>query len=306
MNTIKTINTIAEATTTTTIAVHDGLFHLDELVAISLLVLGTSEPSDEGVTSAWDDITIIRTRDFDQLFHATFVVDVGMEFDGMRAFDHHQKTCPKHSNGILYAATGLVWEATYKKIASDFNVDADKLYKAMEGFILAIDANDTGSSEPDERTVKLPTIAEMVATFKNKGNKAFSLCLQFIYEYVCQYIKNAVEEINDEQIIQEGIKQAKDGILVLPKFCLGWKDTCIDTPIKIALIDAGNGEWSITSASVKKGSQECKCACPEALRANRVLGDNPVVFIHKTGFTGKVKADSLEQAYKSALEWVNG
>lgn len=306
MNTIKTVNTIAEATTNTTIAVHDGLFHLDELVAVSLLVLGTSEPSDEGVTSVWDDITVIRTRDFDQLFHATFLVDVGMEFNGMNKFDHHQLDCPTHTNGTPYAATGLVWESVVSTIARENDVSRDSLYKAMESFILAVDANDTGKAEPDKRDIKLPNLAEMVKSFNSMKNDGFEMCLHFIFNYVSTLLHNAIDKIKDETLIQEAIESSKDGILVLPKFCLGWKEAVMDTDIKIALIDAGNGEWSITSALVEPGSQDCKCACPEALRTVKVLGGNEVIFIHKSGFTGKVKADSLEQAYKSALAWVKG
>lgn len=295
------------ATETTTIVTHDGLFHLDELVAISLLILGTNcGPSHEGSTSVWDEYSIIRTRDAEVLKNATFVVDVGMEFNGMDKFDHHQESCPKHSNGIPYAATGLVWEAVYKKIAEDFNVDSTKLYKAMEGFILAIDANDTGKAEADKREVKLPGLAEVVKSFNSLKDEGFNLCLDFIFNYVSTLLANTVEKIKDEDLIQEAIEMSIDGILVLPKFCLGWKEACLNTDIKIALIDAGNGEWSITSALVEAGSQDCKCACPEHLRANKELGGNSVVFIHKTGFTGKIKASTEAQAYKSAIAWVHG
>lgn len=306
MNTINATETLTTNASKTVIATHDGLFHLDEMVAISLLILGTSEPKDEGTTSVWDDIEIIRTRDFDKLFHSTFLVDVGMEFNGMDKFDHHQLDCPVHTNGIPYAATGLVWESVVSTIARENDVSRDSLYKAMESFILAVDANDTGKAEPDKRDIKLPNLAEVVKSFNSLKDNGFEMCLHFIFNYVSTLLHNAIDKIKDESLIQEAINTSKDGILVLPKFCLGWKEAVMDTDIKVALIDAGNGEWSITSALVEPGSQDCKCACPEALRANRVLGGNPVVFIHKTGFTGKVKADSLEQAYKSALEWVNG
>jgi hypothetical protein len=53
------------------------------------------------------------------------------------------------------------------------------------------------------------------------------------------------------------------------------------------------------------------CPAPAELRGaqaadNKTLGGCPVIFVHKAGFTGKVKADNLDQALAAARAWVNG
>lgn len=310
---MKAINTSTNTTTTnfvTTIAVHDGQFHLDEMVAVSLLILGMDlTPQNCGVTSIWDEYKVIRTRDEDELAKADYVIDVGMEYNGVNKFDHHQKDCPNHVEGIPYASAGLVWNSVYNKVAENYAIkDIEGLKEEMNKFLLAVDANDTGRNELDIRNVKLPSLAELVRTFNIQPNKdlAFDLCLKFIFNYMDVLLKDIREKLQDKKIVEEAKELAIDGILVLPKFCPCWKDLCLNTDIKVALIDAGNGEWSITSALVQAGSQESKCPCPEHLRANKQLGGNEVVFIHKSGFTGKVRAKDKYKALDSAIAWVRG
>lgn len=308
---MQTINSsITRTKSNVVIAVHNGQFHLDEMVAVSLLILGMDLTAVNcGVTEIWDLFKVIRTRDEAELAKADFVLDVGMEYNGVNKFDHHQKDCPVHPEGIPYASAGLVWNSVYNKVAENYAIkDIEGLKEEMNKFLLAVDANDTGKAEPDKRGVKLPSLAEVVRTFNIYPNKdlGFDLCLKFIFNYMDVLLKDIREKLEDKKIVEEAKELAIDGILVLPKFCPCWKDLCLGTDIKVALIDAGNGEWSITSALVQAGSQESKCPCPEHLRANKQLGGNEVVFIHKSGFTGKIRAKDKYKALDSAIAWVRG
>lgn len=79
---LPTITSDLPATTTTTIGTHDGTFHCDEVLAISMLRL----------LPTYRDAVVVRTRDTEKLAKCDIVVDVGSEYDAARLrFDHHQR-----------------------------------------------------------------------------------------------------------------------------------------------------------------------------------------------------------------------
>ncbi len=62
------------------IVTHNGPFHADEVFAIAAL----------SIFFADQDVSIIRSRDPAIIAIGNIIVDVGMEYDGERLFDHHQ------------------------------------------------------------------------------------------------------------------------------------------------------------------------------------------------------------------------
>lgn len=92
------------------IAVHDGLFHADETIAVAIL-----ENMDE------ENNEIVRTHDPALLEQCDLRIDIGGVFDAEGGdFDHHQKEGkpPTRSNGVPRAAAGAVW-AHYGRKAID-------------------------------------------------------------------------------------------------------------------------------------------------------------------------------------------
>ena len=83
-----------------TVAVHDGTFHADDVFALAILKL--VEPK----------IKIIRTREVDILKKVDIRVDVGRTYNPKTGdFDHHQKEFTnKRPNNIPYASAGLIWQ----------------------------------------------------------------------------------------------------------------------------------------------------------------------------------------------------
>lgn len=64
------------------IGTHDGTFHCDEVLAISMLRL----------LPTYHNAVVVRTRDKAKLAQCTIVLDVGGEYDAVRLrFDHHQR-----------------------------------------------------------------------------------------------------------------------------------------------------------------------------------------------------------------------
>lgn len=296
------------------IATHDGLFHADEIIAIALISLWNIS----------NNYNIIRTRDEELISKCDLVVDVGGQYNLEKSrFDHHQNDCPIHEGtDIKYASAGLVWDKVAKDIAlNSYNLtaqEADKFHKMiMSNLILGIDANDNGIHN-EQGYVHMYTISEVLKTFNNLSDNTqqafnFKYCIEFVVNILKNIFSSTVQIILDEKILQNAAEKAKDGILVLPKFILSWKEFCLNhnLPIQVCLVKAGENEWSITSALKRLGSVECLCPAPINLRGtnakdNESLNGCPIVFVHHTGFTGKVKANTLNEAIGACKAWIEG
>ena len=115
---------------TTKIAVHAGCFHADD--ALCLAILGM----------VYDTYEIIRTRDPKVMAEADLRVDVGATYDpAVGTYDHHQEGgAGCRSNGIPYAAAGLVW----KHFAEKAGVSPEVRLYVDDAFIQYVDASDNG------------------------------------------------------------------------------------------------------------------------------------------------------------------
>lgn len=81
---------------TITVGTHNGIFHLDELVAVALISILHG-----------GNISVVRTRDLNTLKLCDIVVDVG---GGL--YDHHMPGGNgKRESGTPYASAGLIWQA---------------------------------------------------------------------------------------------------------------------------------------------------------------------------------------------------
>ncbi|KAM3572445.1 hypothetical protein VYU27_005525 [Nannochloropsis oceanica] len=140
------------------IGTHDGTFHCDEVLAISMLRL----------LPAYKESVVVRTRDPTKLAQCQIVVDVGAEYDasGLR-FDHHQRGF-EHTLGDKFktklSSAGLVYKHFGRDMlrvmvvssgaAATFNTEEgvkeedlmlDKLYiKTYLDFVEHIDGIDNG------------------------------------------------------------------------------------------------------------------------------------------------------------------
>lgn len=289
------------------IVVHDGLFHLDEMAAITLLILAKDISVDP--SQNWE---VIRSRNPEIIGSANYVLDVGGVFDGSNMFDHHYKDCPKHSNGIPYASAGMVFETFKGNLAEIYSAGhSSEFMEEFDSFVLAIDAMDNGKLPFNTNELQLPQLGEIVRmhnSFKDK-EQAFKDAFSLVWNIFQAKILDFQERMRDSDVIRNALKTSNE-ILVLPKFCRGWKEICLEEApnVKVALVPAEPGTWSITSALKEKNSLECKAPCHEYFRTKEVetIGGCKKVFVHPVGFTGKVMASTQEDAVKAAYAWING
>ena len=89
------------------IAVHDGVFHADDVFAVAILKIIN------------EDIEIIRTRDDEVLATADMRLDVGGRYNPETGdYDHHLvQGAGERKNGIPYASCGLIWKHFGMQIA---------------------------------------------------------------------------------------------------------------------------------------------------------------------------------------------
>src|SRR3989344_2675707 len=102
------------------IVVHDGGFHADDVFSVAALLLYLS-----------GDAKVVRTRDPRIIESGDFVVDVGGVYDAERnRLDHHQTGgAGARTNGIPYAAFGLVWKkfgaANFRPAGKSGRIDSE-------------------------------------------------------------------------------------------------------------------------------------------------------------------------------------
>ena len=124
-----------------TIVTHSRSFHIDELMAITLL--------DKFLLKG--DYNLIRTRN-DKIIKehqskdTSFVVDVGFVYQEEKLnFDHHQGNFGmKWSNGVAYSSCGLVWNFLKKNKVLSKSLSDNEIEYIEKNIIMKIDAHDNG------------------------------------------------------------------------------------------------------------------------------------------------------------------
>ncbi|CAL8125285.1 unnamed protein product [Orchesella dallaii] len=134
------------------IGTHDGVFHCDEVLAVTMLRL----------LPDYSDAQVIRTRDMEILKTCDIVVDVGGEYDPANLrFDHHQRSFQDSMSTLVegkpwttrLSSAGLIYVHYGKAVIAQIigkkkdDVVVQMIYDKMyENFIEEIDAKDNGIS----------------------------------------------------------------------------------------------------------------------------------------------------------------
>lgn len=147
------INSVPVERSFPVIATHDGSFHCDEALAVSMLKC----------LPEYREAQVLRTRRPEELVKADIVVDVGAVYDvATLRFDHHQREFTGTLDGYntKLSSAGLVYKHFGRRVIecllrtgsedavpdSFLDICYDKVYK---GFMEHIDAIDNGISVAD-------------------------------------------------------------------------------------------------------------------------------------------------------------
>ena len=300
------------------ITVHDGKFHLDELMAITLVRLA-------GINISH----ILRTRNEEEMNITDIVFDVGGKNDG-RFFDHHQRDFKFiHGSGVKFATCGLVWDDLKEHIldnilpkGSSQKVRYFVLSHIYERLVLPTDASDTGSTgelNPLTPLILTEIVGSMNSMDPFKQNEQFMLALELVNNIVKSMINQWVSMAQEQDKVLEIMKnQSASEILVLDE-PLPWISVALDNweetkHFKLCVFpDVTNkDQWRVqTFPGLKEDSFLQRCSAPydwKGLREGQFPSDLPfadkMVFVHLVGFIGGIRG-TKEDAISMASYWIN-
>lgn len=309
-----------------TVAVHDGLFHADEIFAVSLLDIIF-------------DVKIIRTRDESRLANADMRVDVGGKYNpDTFDFDHHQAgfnerhKSPnwfRYDEGPLRSGFGLVFlhygkEAIRAIIPDATNSDVDAIFELVDkGLVAAIDCNDNGENDKF-RAREFPysnnSMSKFVALMNPGDNQDASSQLDAFYStrtiigsYLIKEIKSTSNMVISAKKFNEMAKElGDDEILILEKYMpygYAYSRCPYANKIEMIVFPSINGNWMCISpkysynkdrdtypATLKNGKpREYKHQAPEDIcglrdeELSKIVKIKDAVFVHSNGHLGACK-----------------
>lgn len=310
------------------IGTHDGTFHCDEVLAISMLRL----------LPAYRDAPVVRTRDAAKLAACQIVVDVGAEYDPDRLrFDHHQRGFTGTMDGYptKLSSAGLIYKHFGMQVIAEL-VGGDVpesvlpvLYsKTYVDYMEHIDGIDNGIAIADGQLhykveTHLPArVARLNASWNEDAsavqqNARFSEALSLVSREFVDFVSSLAESWwPARQLVEVAFKNrlASHGsgqVIVLTQYCpwiahlfdLEEEAKCLGET-KYVLYDDGKGGWRIHAVPEKVGSFTSRLALPERLRGLRdavlseASGISGCTFVHANGFIGG--AASYEGVLKMA------
>lgn len=224
------------STSIITVAVHNGVFHADDVVCVALLHLYYPDAK----------VEVIRTRNADDYKECDFVLDLGAKdeiTDDQICFDHHQK-----DNTVINGT--VVKHCAATKLAQYLKVPEGLFDKAL----LGIAADDNGQQEVKG---KYPNPFTFVHTlnvgwdknlFGAEQDKQFAVAVNMAMVILKALIHDCELEQTAASISMDAAEKAAGGIAILPQFVGGWQKTICqynddkdeDDKVKLVVFKSGN------------------------------------------------------------------
>lgn len=206
------------------IGTHNGIFHIDEVVACAILcLLYCRRP-----------IWILRTRDDAMLAKCDICVDIG----GGK-YDHHQKGfCRTRKDGIKYASAGLVWEDNgyillsliLAKYFSKFKCNIASVFKTFDDSVIAlVDCEDNGIDVEKHCFSFISSFLPL--WFHADFDNPFREVLETTITVLELELKTAIAKNLSKDIVTENWNNTdcfQQGILEIPAQTIFWTEPAIE------------------------------------------------------------------------------
>ncbi len=284
------------------IAVHDGVFHADDVFAVAILKI------------IHKDIEIIRSRDEAVLAQAQMRLDVGGKYAPESGdFDHHLVDgAGERKNGIPYASCGLIWKHFGSQIAKTKN-QFEYIDKRL---IQSIDAIDCGYSVGEEDLIiQHYSVSDAIDVFnpvwfkiEEGHDRAFSEAVDFAVKLILLELDRAIGFDKARSIITEAVENATNPhLLVLDRYC-PWQIIINEYPdILYVVFPSTTGDWRVRAVPRQMGGFACRKQLPEAWAGAKkehlaaITGVSDALFCHPARFiAGAVSKDgALVLAHKA-------
>lgn len=277
------------------IGVHDGDFHLDELIAIATLRI--QNPL----------LEILRTRDLEVLSSLDARIDVGGKYSlETHDFDHHQKGgAGKRENGVPYASAGLIWNNFGRVLC---NSDESHLIVDKK-LIQYVDAEDTGFGGRDN---KIYSLADVIRKFKFRHEsdkclfqQAFNNALDISQMVLENEILSSNSQVDTNQVVRRVLNDFKGLPYVILDRDSGWQDVLVQESDKnFVIYQSPDGNYRVRAIPTEVDGLNLRLPLPESWAGlkgdnlSQVSGVEDAVFCHPNKFMAGAK--SLDGAIRLA------
>lgn len=276
------------------IATHNGVFHADEVCAISLLR-----------SFVKCKIQILRTRNKEELERADILVDVGGEMNNETIFDHHQKGFKDDRFEVKPSSSGLI----LRKLR-DEEIISQKMFNFLYSKIIkGIDALDNGI---EEFQTSVYSISHAVSSFnpswdsEEDENEAFNRALDFMRSILEREINNFRSKERAANIVRSAINAAREHgrkFIVLEKF-VPWQEVVVEEGegIEFVLFPTRSGDFGLQTVPVEVGSFTARKSLPESWAVgNDVSNINESLNVKDTVFSHVGRFFACWKTRKSAI-----
>lgn len=248
---------------------HGGVFHADDIFSTAFLRILNPE------------IQIERGNTVPQSFD-------GIVFDiGGGQFDHHQKDSRIRTNGVPYAAFGLLWEQFGTRLFSEEDVrDFDA------AFIQPLDRSDNTG----EKNMICQIVADFNPSWQDETDQAeaFEQAVVFAKGILERRFQHRKAEQNAFDIVRKQAEKCGSGILYLER-AMPWKEAVKDLDIYYVIYPSIRGGYNIQAVPLQQDQEQLKRPFPESWRGldagklSVLTGVEDFMFCHHAGFLCAVK-----------------
>lgn len=279
------------------VATHDGIFHADEVFAISAI----------GMVHKYD---LIRTRNLKELDEATILIDIGGVYDPAKGrFDHHQKGgAGTRDNGVPYASFGVVWRSFGPEVCALALSDApymgyeEVVFRVDESLVQGVDARDNGVL-PHSEGVRHLTVSDLISNHNPVWFEDQSSREDRFFDAVETAQKILVTEIRrqagfilaEEMVFSMTTSQRGAKVIILDRY-VPWQDVIRTTEPQALFVCFPNlnGGWNIQAVPTGRGF-EVRKSFPVSWRGkspselSELTACPGATFCHNGGFIMVVK-----------------
>lgn len=267
---------------------HSGTFHADEIFAT--LILSKILP----------EITLIRVPELkEEVGENVLVYDIGAG-----KYDHHQLGGNgERTNGVKYAACGLIWKEFGKNLLAKYDVDdIDYTWDYIDrNLIQFIDSNDNGQLPKLQTEYRNVHLSYIISLFNSKWDEEvendnnFLKALEVAKLVFEEFLIDTVSKMKAKKIVDKAIDDSKDGIAIFERY-LPWKEFVVNSEkekakdIDFVVFPSKRGGYNIYAVPVEIGSFENRKLLPESWRGKRdeelqeITGVKTARFCHNAGF----------------------
>ena len=275
-----------------TVVTHNGVFHADDTICVSLLRLYYGK----------ENVRVIRSRNPIDFENADYILDVGRKrevTDKHVWFDHHQDIT-EYPNGVRRSACGYLFDYM---IENGMILDETLAEQFRIRVLYPVEAQDNGQDLVEGLDL-MPNLFTFI-TYMNpnwntisSGDKEFLQAVNItdtIIERVIDRIKCTDEEV---KLTLDAIEHSSDGIAELEQFC-HWQPTVIDYNYKnngkikfVMWFDYRSNQYMAQGVPLSPKTKDTQASFPENMRGkedkdiNEIADTKTAVFVHPSGFLG--------------------